>query len=219
MEDTRSKSNASRDAFGMPRPSGSRQNGVQCESSAEPLVEVGDNDSPAVPVALVTGASGYIASHIVQQILKAGKVRVRGTVRSLKNEPKVVPLLEMVPDARYPLELVEAELLDENCWTEALKGVTYVYHVASPVLVLEEEETLVRQSVEGTLNVLKACVAAGTVKGFVYTSSFYAACIGVISMILTMCTQSLIGLMSCCVMGMRRVSSSVRELSWISYRN
>ena len=148
------------------------------ESSAEPLVEVGDNDSPAVPVALVTGASGYIASHIVQQILKAGKVRVRGTVRSLKNKPKVVPLLEMVPDARYPLELVEAELLDENCWTEALKGVTYVYHVASPVLVFEDEGTLVRQSVEGTLNVLKACVAAGTVKRFVYTSSMSAVCVG-----------------------------------------
>ena len=147
-------------------------------SNAEPLVEVGDNDSPAVPLALVTGASGYIASHIVQQILKAGKVRVRGTVRSLKNKPKVVPLLEMVPDARYPLELVEAELLDENCWTEVLKGVTYVYHVASPVLVFEDEGTLVRQSVEGTLNVLKACVAAGTVKRFVYTSSMSAVCVG-----------------------------------------
>ena len=103
---------------------------------------------------------------------------MRGTVRSLKNKPKVVPLLEMVPDARYPLELVEAELLDENCWTEALKGVTYVYHVASPVLVFEDEGTLVPQAVEGTLNVLKACVAAGTVKRFVYTSSMSAVCVG-----------------------------------------
>ena len=150
------------------------QGPANAESSAEPLVEVGDNDSPAVPVALVTGASGYIASHIVQQILKAGKVRVRGTVRSLKNKPKVVPLLEMVPDARYPLELVEAELLDENCWTEALKGVTYVYTWYHLFLYLKKRKL----SVEGTLNVLKACVAAGTVKRFVYTSSLYAACIG-----------------------------------------
>uniref|UniRef100_A0A1X7TI21 NAD-dependent epimerase/dehydratase domain-containing protein n=1 Tax=Amphimedon queenslandica TaxID=400682 RepID=A0A1X7TI21_AMPQE len=59
-----------------------------------------DQDSSA-PVALVTGASGFIASHIVQQLLKAGNVRVRGTVRSLKTEEKVVPLLGMVPDARY----------------------------------------------------------------------------------------------------------------------
>ena len=137
------------------------------------IAERQDEDVSA-PVALVTGASGFIASHIVQQLLKAGNVRVRGTVRSLKIEEKVVPLLGMVPDARYPLELVEAELLQEDCWTEALRGITYVYHVASPVLVFEKEETLVRQAVEGTLNVLKACVAAGTVKRFVFTSSLSA---------------------------------------------
>ena len=137
------------------------------------IAERQDEDVSA-PVALVTGASGFIASHIVQQLLKTGNVRVRGTVRSLKVEEKVVPLLGMVPDARYPLELVEAELLQEDCWTEALRGVTYVYHVASPVLVFEKEETLVRQAVEGTLNVLKACVTAGTVKRFVFTSSLSA---------------------------------------------
>ena len=81
---------------------------------------------------------------------------------------------DRVPDAPYPLQLVEAELLEEECWVEALAGVTYVYHVASPVLVFEKEETLVRQAVQGTLNVLKACVAAGTVKRFVFTSSLSA---------------------------------------------
>lgn len=37
---------------------------------------------------LVTGASGYVASHVVHNLLKAG-YRVRGTVRSLKNAAKV----------------------------------------------------------------------------------------------------------------------------------
>ena len=138
------------------------------------LANAGEQEDVSAPVALVTGASGFIASHIVQQLLKAGSVRVRGTVRSLKTEEKVVPLLGMVPDAPYPLQLVEAELLDEECWVEALAGVTYVYHVASPVLMFEKEETLVRQAVQGTLNVLKACVAAGTVKRFVFTSSLAA---------------------------------------------
>ena len=53
----------------------------------------GEQEDVSAPVALVTGASGFIASHIVQQLLKAGSVRVRGTVRSLKTEEKVVPLL------------------------------------------------------------------------------------------------------------------------------
>ena len=40
---------------------------------------------------LVTGASGYVATHVAQQLLEAGH-RVRGTVRSLKNEEKIKPL-------------------------------------------------------------------------------------------------------------------------------
>ena len=106
----------------------------------------GEQEDVSPPVALVTGASGFIASHIVQQLLKAGSVRVRGTVRSLKTEEKVVPLLGMVPDAPYPLQLVEAELLDEECWVEALAGVTYVYHVASSLR--RKKRSSVRQSKE-----------------------------------------------------------------------
>lgn len=43
-------------------------------------------------VVLVTGASGFIASHVVDLLLKKG-FRVRGTVRSLKNPAKVIFLL------------------------------------------------------------------------------------------------------------------------------
>ena len=41
---------------------------------------------------LVTGASGYIASHIVRLLLEKGYC-VRGTVRSLQNEKKVDDIL------------------------------------------------------------------------------------------------------------------------------
>ena len=126
------------------------------------------------PQVLVTGASGFVASHIVQQLLVGGKVKVRGTVRSLKNESKCAPLMKLVPDAKYPLELVEAELLNEESWIEAVKGCDYVYHTASPIPPLEAQipdENIIKPAVEGTLNVLKACVAAGTVKRVVVTSS------------------------------------------------
>jgi len=43
----------------------------------------------ARPIVLVTGATGYIAMHVVQQLLQGGGYRVRGTVRSLKNNAKV----------------------------------------------------------------------------------------------------------------------------------
>ena len=129
-----------------------------------------------VPLVLVTGASGFIATHIVQQLLVKGKVKVRGTVRSLKNEEKIKPLQEMVPDATYPLELVEADLMNEESWKEAVRGCSYVYHVASPFppQIPRDENEIIVPAVEGTLNVLKACAELGTVKRVVLTSSIAA---------------------------------------------
>ena len=43
---------------------------------------------------LVTGASGFIASHIVKLLLEKGFI-VRGTVRSLKNQEKVNELINL----------------------------------------------------------------------------------------------------------------------------
>ena len=43
-------------------------------------------------------------------------------MRSLKNQEKVAPLKELCPDAKYPLQLVEADLLDEDCWASAVDG-------------------------------------------------------------------------------------------------
>ena len=130
-------------------------------------------DSFSPPQVLVTGASGYIATHIVQQLLLGGKVKVRGTVRSLKNESKAAPLMKLVPDAKYPLELVEADLLNEESWIQAVNGCDYVYHTASPFPfdVPRDENEIIKPAVEGTLNVLKACTAAGSVKRVVLTSS------------------------------------------------
>ena len=132
--------------------------------------------SDAVPLVLITGASGFIATHLVQQLLSKGQVRVRGTVRSLSNEKKVQPLYNLVPDAKYPLELVEADLNNEDSWKEAVKDCSYVYHVASPfpLLVPTDENEVIKPAVDGTLNVLKAIVASGGVKRVVLTSSIAA---------------------------------------------
>ena len=128
------------------------------------------------PLVLVTGASGFIATHIVQQLLAKGQVRVRGTVRSLKNEDKVKPLHDLVPDAKYPLELVEAELNNPDSWKEAVQECSYVYHVASPLpsSIPTNENDLIVPAVEGTLNVLRACSEVGTIKRVVLTSSLAA---------------------------------------------
>ena len=68
---------------------------------------------------LVTGASSYLAMHVVKQLLDSGEYIVRRTVRSLANETKVKPLKELSSENdKYPLELVEADLTKKETWAE-----------------------------------------------------------------------------------------------------
>ncbi|GIY24203.1 putative uncharacterized oxidoreductase YDR541C [Caerostris extrusa] len=124
---------------------------------------------------LVTGASGFIALHIIQLLQREG-YRVRGTVRNLKNDAKLRPLYNLCPEARYPLELVEADLTSDAGWEEAVKGCDYCLHVASPFpnAPPKSEDDLLIPAVEGTKRVLRACADAGTVKRIVLTSSISA---------------------------------------------
>ena len=64
---------------------------------------------------MVTGASGFIAIHCIQQLLNQG-YKVRGTVRSLQNEKKVKPLKDL--EHSEALELVEADLTKDDGWSK-----------------------------------------------------------------------------------------------------
>lgn len=64
---------------------------------------------------LVTGVSGFLGSHVAKQLLEEG-YKVRGTVRSLENEAKVNPIKNLVPDAKFPIELVAADLTKDEGW-------------------------------------------------------------------------------------------------------
>jgi dihydroflavonol-4-reductase len=73
------------------------------------------------------------------------------------------------------LEIVEAELLNEDSMMKAIEGSTYVAHHASPYyLDNKTREELVEPAVQGTVGTMKACTAWG-IKRCVFTSSF--ACI------------------------------------------
>jgi nucleoside-diphosphate-sugar epimerase len=122
---------------------------------------------------LVTGASGYIAAHIVKQLIEKG-YRVRGTVRNLKDRKKCDPLRKLVENPKHQLELVEADLLDEKSWPNAVKDCTYVVHTASPFPgeAPKDELELIKPAVNGTLFVFRACAQEDSkVKRVVLTSS------------------------------------------------
>ncbi|GMT31165.1 hypothetical protein PFISCL1PPCAC_22462 [Pristionchus fissidentatus] len=125
---------------------------------------------PKDTLVLVTGASGYVASHVVHNLLKKG-FKVRGTVRSLKNAAKIDPIRKLDVDGR--LELVEADLLKEEGWASAVAGCDFVQHVASPFPIVADE-TVVTTAIAGTVNVLKAVAKCHSVQKVVLTSSCVA---------------------------------------------
>lgn len=79
----------------------------------------------------MSGASGFLAGHVINILLQQG-YKVRGTVRSLKNQDKLKPIKEICPEKNHNLELVEANLLDNKCWDKIIPGCQYVIHTAPP---------------------------------------------------------------------------------------
>ncbi|KAI9021338.1 oxidoreductase [Hyaloraphidium curvatum] len=130
---------------------------------------------PDAPLLLITGISGYFASVLAAYALAAG-YRVRGTVRRVgdpKTDPKTAGLLRLTgPHA--PVELIAADFSSPDGWADAVKGVTYVLHTASPVptdRVRDAEKEVVGPAVSGVLLVLEAAAKEGSVKRVVLTGS------------------------------------------------
>ncbi|RDS84001.1 NAD-dependent epimerase/dehydratase family protein [Dyella psychrodurans] len=124
--------------------------------------------------ALVTGGSGFVASHVIQQLLQAGDA-VHATVRSLANEAKIRPLRQLRQQFPDQLQLFEADLLAPGSFDTALKGCTVVHHIASPFLLPEKIKDGKRQMLEpalfGTQNVLDSVNRSKDVRRVVMTST------------------------------------------------
>lgn len=127
---------------------------------------------------LVTGGSGFIALHCVQQLLDQGYA-VRSTVRSESKKQEIIDSMEKHTLNSNNLEIVMADLLQDEGWSEAVAGCDYVLHVASPFIleVPSDEDILIKPAVEGTLRVLNAC-KENKVKKVVLTSSVAAVAYG-----------------------------------------
>jgi nucleoside-diphosphate-sugar epimerase len=131
---------------------------------------------------LVTGGSGFIGTRCILTLLDAG-YRVRTTVRSLAREAAVrTTLASAGAQPGYALTFVEADLMSDVGWTEAVAGCDFVLHVASPfpLGIPKDENELIAPAREGALRVLRAARDAG-VKRVVLTSSFAAVGYGTVS--------------------------------------
>ena len=123
---------------------------------------------------LVTGATGFIGQHVILQLLQKG-YSVRGTMRSLAKADAVRETLAAHTDAVDRLEFAELDLTSDAGWAEAMEGVTYVQHIASPFPIAEpkDPDELVIPARDGALRALRFARDAG-VRRVVLTSSYAA---------------------------------------------
>ncbi|DBB11385.1 TPA: hypothetical protein ACH3X3_006804 [Trebouxia sp. C0006] len=131
-------------------------------------------DHSGAYTAVVSGASGFIGTELVKQLLEKG-YNVKGTVRDTSNKEKVAHLTKLAEALPGKLTLHAADLTKEGSFDSIVKGVDYVFHTASPFIrnVTDPKKQLIEPALGGTKDVLGS-VAKNTdsIKRVVLTSSF-----------------------------------------------
>ena len=126
---------------------------------------------------LVTGASGFIATHCISELLKEGYF-VKGSLRDFKRENEIRNFLDKDSE-NHKVEFCQLDLLDDAGWNEAANDCDYLLHIASPFTLKEPkyESLLVNPAIEGTLRALKAATSS-QLKKVVITSSMASIAYG-----------------------------------------
>src|SRR5215471_442224 len=113
------------------------------------------------PKTLVTGAAGFLGSHLTRQLIARG-ADVRVLLRPSSHNRAIADL---------PLEYVTGDLRDAASLERAVKGVRRVFHVAADYrLWARRPREIYESNVQGTRNLLEAAMRAN-VEQFIYTST------------------------------------------------
>lgn len=123
---------------------------------------------------VVTGANGYIASHVVDQLLQAG-YEVRGTVRDAKKSAWLKGFFDQKygPDKFSLFEV--PDMAAPGAFDEAVKGASGLAHVATPVYKYNDPNIGIPLCINGALEALKAAAKEPGLQRVVLTSSSTAA--------------------------------------------
>ena len=120
---------------------------------------------------LVTGANGFIAKHIILNLLE-NNYKVRGTLRNLSLSEIIKSDIKKYFDSSFDIEFFKASLDSDKGWNEAINGCDIILHTASPFPKKKpkNESDLINPAREGTLRVLNAA-QQNSVERVIVTSS------------------------------------------------
>lgn len=123
---------------------------------------------------LVTGADGFIGSHLTEELVKRG-YDVKAFV--LYNSFNTWGWLDILPaEILNRIEIFQGDVRDPNGVKEAMKGVDAVFHLAALIAIpfsYHSPDTYVDTNIKGTLNVLQAARELGTRVLVTSTSEVY----------------------------------------------
>jgi NAD dependent epimerase/dehydratase len=121
---------------------------------------------------LVTGAGGFIGSHLVELLVREGYV-VRAMTR-YTSENRRGNLALLPPDIVEQVEICPADLRDTEAVSMAAAGVDVIFHLGAVISIpysYHHPEETVAVNVLGTLNVLQAMRRHGTARGVIVSTS------------------------------------------------
>ena len=127
---------------------------------------------------LVTGAAGFIGSHLTEALVKRGD-RVRAFIRY--NSTNSWGWLDAT-EVRKELEVVRGDLKDGDAVRRAVKGVEIVYHLGALIAIpysYVHPNDVVQTNVLGTLHVLQACLETSARLVHTSTSEVYGTALHV----------------------------------------
>lgn len=127
---------------------------------------------------VVTGCTGFIAKHVIAELLKRGYA-VRGTLRSLEKADDVRRAVARAGADPGALTFAVADLLSDAGWDEALADARLIAHTASPFPIEQPDnpDDVIAPARDGTLRVLRGAAKVGA-KRVVVTSSTVAILYG-----------------------------------------
>lgn len=121
---------------------------------------------------LVTGADGFIGSHLTEELVKSGE---KVTAFCLYNSFGTLGWIDTLPkEIRSEIEIFTGDVRDPNGVRTAMRGQQRVFHLAALIAIpfsYHSPDSYVDTNIKGTLNVLNAARELGTERVMVTSTS------------------------------------------------